>query len=300
MASINETKPEISVIIISYNTLQLTKDCITSIFESLQGSNRTLEVIVVDNNSTDGSIEELHRLQKLYPQIRIIANNQNAGFGAANNQGVAIAQAKTILLLNSDTIVLNSAIEKLYHAFQTNSYACMGAKLFNQDMSEQPSAGVFFHPLAVFAFLFLKGDAIGLTRRSPNQITATDWVSGACIMTTKKVYQELGGFDEQIFMYMEEVDLLYRAHQKGYTTGFTPDARFIHLGSGSSSKSYPILQVYRGLWYFYQKHYSKAYLWMLKSMLQLKAMVSYIIGRLTGNTYLIKTYGEAYRIATMA
>ena len=119
-------------------------------------------------------------------------------------------------------------------------------------------------------------------------------------MTKKHHFLELKGFDEGIFMYMEEVDLLYRAKQKGWQTAFYPDARFIHIGSASSGKTYPILQVYRGLTYFYTKHYDGISRFLLKIMLQLKALTAYIIGRISGNEYLIKTYEEAYSIAKMA
>ncbi len=290
---------QLSIIIISYNTKQITIDCLSSIFESLQGSNLDVEVMVIDNNSSDGSVEVLQRMQKNHRELRVIVNKENTGFGKANNQGVELAQAEMILLLNSDTIVLHNAIEKLYSFYQVNNYAFVGGKLLNQDLSLQASAGRFFSLPVVFAFLFLKGDALGLTRSSPSHTTVTDWVSGACIMTTKKIYQQLHGFDEGIFMYMEEVDLLYRGKKAGHTTGFYPEAQFIHLGSASSNKTYPILQVYRGLTYFYKKHHSSTARFCLKTMLQLKALVSLAIGILTGNNYLKTTYAEAYRIAQM-
>lgn len=290
---------ELSIIIVSYNTKQITVDCISSIFESLQGSNLNIEVIIVDNGSTDGSVEELKRLQVLYPQIRIFLNKENIGFGKANNMGVSKANAETILLLNSDIIVLNNAIYKLYRFFTTHQYEFAGGKLLNQDMTPQASAGSFFTIWVTFAFLFLKGDSLGITRSSPRIIKQVDWVSGACIITTKENYQELNGFDEGIFMYMEEVDLLYRAARNKMQTVFFPDAQFIHLGSASSNKTYPILQVYSGLRYFYKKHYPRHIQLMLQYMLQLKASVSLIIGKLTKNAYLTKTYGEAYKIAKM-
>lgn len=291
---------DVSIIIVSYNTKQITVNCLTSIFESLQGSNLDVEVLIIDNNSTDGSVEEIKRLQKTHPSIVLYEEKENLGFGKANNMAVAKANSDTVLLLNSDILVLNNAIQKLYNFFKKGTYDFVGGKLFNQDESPQASAGVFFTLPAVFAFLFLKGDALGITRSSPPSITRTDWVSGACIITSKNAYQALHGFDEGIFMYMEEVDLLYRAHIAGKTTGFYPDAHFIHLGSASSNKTYPILQVYRGLTYFYTKHYSPFSRFLLQCMLQLKAAVALMIGVLFNNEYLKKTYAEAFRIAQMA
>jgi GT2 family glycosyltransferase len=297
-----KSTPDLSIVIVSFNTKRITVDCISSIFESLQGSNLEVEVIVVDNNSSDGSIEEIKRLQKNHENIVFIESKENLGFGKANNLAVDKATAETVLLLNSDTVVLEKAVEKLYRFYTENheKYPFVGAKLLNTDLTPQPSAGRFFTIPVVFGFLFLKGDTWGLTRSSPADIRNADWVSGACIITQKKIYQQLKGFDEGIFMYMEEVDLLYRAKLKGWNTGFYPDARFIHIGSASSGKTYPILQVYRGLTYFYKKHYGGISRFLLKIMLQLKALTAYIIGRISGNEYLIKTYEEAYSIAKMA
>lgn len=303
MANIKkESHFDLSIVIVSFNTCRITIDCITSIYQSLQGCNLTCEIIVVDNASTDGSVEELEKFQKEHSSLTLLKNKDNVGFGAANNQGVKHAKAKYILLLNSDTVVINNAIEKLYTFYTTQTdYGFVGAKLLNQDETPQPSCGMFFTLPVVFATLFLRGDYWGLTRSSPDQIIQADWVSGACIMTTKKIYAELEGFDTDIFMYMEEVDLLYRGNTKGYTTGFYPESKFIHLGSASSGgKTYPILQVYRGFIFFYKKHYSRFSLFFLKIMLQLKALVSIIIGYITGSDYLKKTYGEAYSIAKMA
>jgi GT2 family glycosyltransferase len=175
-----------------------------------------------------------------------------------------------------------------------------GGKLLNPDNSSQPSCGAFYSLPVVFAALFLKGDYWGLTRSSPNEIRQVDWVSGACILTEKELFLKAGGFDENIFMYMEEVDLLFRAKKMNMNTYFYPDAEFIHLGSASSGgKTFPIIQVYNGFLYFYKKHHSAFEIKVLRGMLQLKAAVSLFIGRLTGNTYLIRTYEKAYKIASM-
>ncbi|MCX7996726.1 MAG: glycosyltransferase family 2 protein [Patescibacteria group bacterium] len=293
--------PDLSVVIVSYNTARITVDCITSLYESLQGRNLHVETVVVDNGSTDGSIEEIKRLKVLYPEIRLIEAGSNLGFGKANNLGVRHVSSGYLLLLNSDVIVLENAVEKLYRFYRAHEaeYQFVGGKLFNTDMTPQSSAGRFFTLPVAFAFLLLFGDRLGITRSSPMRTVQTDWVSGACIMTHTRYYQAVGGFDEGIFMYMEEVDLLYRAAKKGYRTGFFPDASFIHIGSASSNKTYPVLQAFRGLLYFYRKHYGPISLLLLKRMLQLKSLLGWGIGFLTGNTYLKKTYEEAFRITRM-
>jgi GT2 family glycosyltransferase len=146
--------------------------------------------------------------------------------------------------------------------------------------------------------LFLKGDALRLTRYSPDRPRPVDWVSGACLMAQKKVFEDGLLFDENIFMYMDEIDLLFRAKMKGYRTYFFPSAKFIHVGSGSAvGRKQPVLNIYHGLVYFYRKHYGGVSIFLLRTLLKLKAVVAVAIGELTGNVYLKETYNEAYRLA---
>lgn len=286
---------DLSIIIISYNTKEITKNCLDSVFASLAEAPFTFEVIVLDNASKDGSAQMLEKDKR----IRAVISKDNTGFARGNNIAVKQAKGSHLLLLNSDTIVLDNAIGKLWDFYAKNPQAhFLGAKLLNRDMTPQASAAPFYTPPVVFAALFLKGDYWGLTRSSPDKTRRVDWVSGACILAKKEYYDSIGGFDEGIFMYMDEVDLLYRAREKGHLTYFYPEARIIHLGSASSKgKTYPILQVYRGFLYFYRKHYTGLELTTLRIMLQLKALVSIIIGYATNNSYLKNTYEEALRVA---
>ena len=117
-------------------------------------------------------------------------------------------------------------------------------------------------------------------------------------MTTKKYFRRLNGFDKNIFMYMEEVDLLYRAKKLGLNTFFYPESQMVHLGSASSNgRTYPIFQVYKGFIFFYKKHYSIFHLLILFGILKLKAVVAYFFGKIKGNQYLIKTYEQAFKIS---
>ena len=288
-----ESKIELSIIIISYNTKKITQDCLESIETSLKHSEISYETIVVDNASTDGS-------DKLSGNFRLIKNDKNLGFAKANNQGVREAKGNYILFLNSDTVVLDNAIEKLLKFYKQNraEIQFLGGKLLNKDKSPQASCGPFYSLPVIFGALFLRGDYWGLTRSSPSSIKEVDWVSGACILTKKEYFDAIGGFDEEIFMYMDEIDLLYRAKKKGYRVFFYPEAEFTHLGSASSAgRTYPILQVYKGFLYFYLKHHNNMLsLFLLKVMLQLKGWIAIIAGKLTGNSYLIKTYEEALKL----
>ena len=310
-------KINLSIIIISYNTKDITKQCIISIYKSLNVetlrrgvSINNIEIIVVDNASTDGSVEMLQqvqsskcKVQNYSPKFKVIYNKENVGFAKANNIGVKQAQEKYILFLNSDIIVLDDAINKLFEFYRQNENQVhfLGGKLLNKNLSPQPSCGPFYSLPVIFGALFLRGDYWGLTRYSPNNSKMVDWVSGACILTKKDYFNAINGFDENIFMYMDEIDMLYRAKKQNYQTCFYPKARFIHLGSASSNgKTYPIIQVFRGFIYFYKKHYDNPIsIFILIIMLKLKALIALLLGRLTNNQYLVKTYAQAYQMAKM-
>jgi len=286
---------DLSVVIVSFNTKKLLDDCLTSLYTSIRGQSLNVEIIVEDNVSTDGTRE---MLAKKYSKVLTILNSENVGFGRANNQGIRKSKGEHILLLNSDTIVPNHAIWKLYEFTKKHPRSFVGPKLLNMNRTSQTSCGPFFSLPVVFAALFLKGDVIGLTRLSPKKTRRVDWVSGACIMAAKKLFMDDLLFDEKIFMYMEEVDLLMRAKKKGYGTYFYAGSPIIHLGSGSSvnKRTGPVLNIYKGLIYVYNKHCSKRSLVILKFLLRLKALISIGLGIVTGSTYLKTTYAEALKL----
>lgn len=294
-------KIDLSIVIVSYNTKKITENCINSINRSLTNTKIKYEIVVVDNNSQDGSAQILEKItQDKANHLVYFQTGTNLGFGRGNNIGVEKAKGKYILLLNSDTIILNRSIEKLFYFYVANEKTVhfLGPKLLNHDLTAQSSVAKFFTLPVVFATLLLKGDYWGATRSSPNKFCQVDWVSGACIMMTKKIFERLGGFDKNIFMYMEEVDLLYRAKKIGLNTFFYPESQIIHLGSASSSgKTFPILQVYKGFIFFYKKHYSFFHLVTLHVILKIKAIIAYLIGKIKGNQYLINTYEQAFKIS---
>lgn len=286
---------DLSVIIVSFNTEKLLNDCLSSLFSSLKKSNVSHEVIVVDNASHDGTRA---MLSSKYSNVITILNSGNVGFGKANNQGIKKAKGEYILLLNSDTILFPSSIATLFEFAKKHPCTFIGPKLLNADRTPQTSCGPFFSLPVVFAALFLKGDVLGITRWSPTDVANVDWVSGACIIAKRTSFLDGLLFDEGMFMYMEEVDLLMRARNKGYTTIFYPGSEIVHLGSGSSTnkRTGPVLNIYKGLLYIYKKHYSRVETVILRILLKKKAIISVIIGYIAGSEYLKKTYAEAYRL----
>ncbi|MBN1263307.1 MAG: glycosyltransferase family 2 protein [Candidatus Pacebacteria bacterium] len=290
-----EKRIDLSIIIISFNTRQLLKSCLISLFQITD--KLFFEVIVVDNNSQDGSVE---LVKKEFPQVKLIANKDNLGFGRANNQGLKEARGKMILFLNSDTIVHSRALEELTHFLKFNpKVGVVGPKLLNRDGTDQASAGSFPYlgicAIMLFAEHFWPNR---LVRGSGAQIRLVDWVMGAAMVFRKEVLDQVGGFDENIFMYLEEVELCYRVKKAGWQIAFFPEAVITHFGQGSSQsgRKGPILGIYKGLAYFYRKHRPGWEGRFLKLMLKIKAGSAYLLGSLTKNDYLKETYGQAFRL----
>lgn len=289
-------KKIISIIILSWNTKGLLRQCLKSIY-NLQLTINNCEIIVVDNGSTDGSPE---MVEKEFPQVVLIKNKKNLGFGAGNNQGMRKAKGDYFLLLNSDTVVKNKAPVKMAQFLNQHSkVGVVGCKLLNQDGSDQPSFGPFPNLIVAGVMLFSEHWFGDLVRRSGNQIKEADWVMGAALMVKKEVFKKAGPMDEGIFMYMDETEWCYRIKKAGYKVMFYPGAEIIHLGGASSltGRKDPILNIYRGLIYFYKKHYPRWQLPILRLMLKLKAAGALLIGYLTNSQYLKETYGQAFKIS---
>ena len=285
---------DLSIIIPSFNTKNLLDRCLKSIVNSLQTSNLQYEIIVVDNASKDGTRE---LLKSKYPRVISIFNNSNMGYSKSNNFAITRAKGKYVLLLNSDTVVLKDGIEKLYLYCKNNPKLFAGGKLLNEDMSSQPSCGPFYTIPVVALMLFTKGDYWGATRYSPNEIRRVDWVSGACLMGKRSSFTDVGLFDESIFMYMEDIEFMYRARLQEYTTIFYPTAQFIHTGAASSgNRKTPVVNIYRGLQYFYKKHGNLFTRSFLGFLLYTKALLALGLGRMIRRGDIVQTYEEALSV----
>ncbi len=290
---------DLSIIIVSYNTSSITQNCLESLWKSLAAPDVDFdwEIIVVDNNSPDDSVKMLQTLEKKEGHnLKVIANTANLGFGTANNEAIKKANGEYVLLLNSDIEVIGNGVSALFEFIKSNNCDFVGGKLINPDGSPQFSCGPFYTLPVVFTQQFLRGDYLGITRYSPTKVKKVDWISGACILGVKQSFDALAGFDENIFMYFEEIDLFYRAQLQKMSVLFYPDAHFVHLeGASSGHRSYQIEQVFAGFAYFYAKHYGKAQYFLLKMLLQLKAHLAILLGRVTKNEYLTTTYEKAIR-----
>ena len=285
---------DLSVIIVSFNTKDILRDCLKSLTLNTQYKILNTETIVVDNGSADGSVE---MVEKEFPNVRLIKNKKNLGFARANNQGIKIARGEYVLLLNSDTKIVDNALVKMVKfAKSDKKIGIVGPKLLNPDSTPQPSTAPFY-TLPVTLISLFGGDRF--LRQSYKDIRKVDWVSGACFLIKREVVENIGLLDEKFFMYVEEMEFCFRAQKAGYQVYFYPQAEVIHQVRGSSSvgKQRAILGIYQGLIYFYQKHFASWQLYMLKFLLQTKAAGAWLVGLLTGNNYLKETYAKAFKLA---
>lgn len=285
---------DVSIIIPSFNTKEILHNCLQSILEN--SKKISYEVIVIDNNSQDGSLQ---MVEEDFPLVKLIKNQENLGFAKANNQGIKMAKGKYLLFLNSDTVIKDKAIEKMDYFMENHKeIEAIGPKLLNSDKTIQSSAGFFPNPFVVFVMLFLEHFLGGrFVRTSYPKLKQVDWVMGAALMVKKEITDDIGGFDEKIFMYYDEVDYCYRIHKAGYNIYYYPEAEIVHLWQKSSlsGREGPILANFIGLKYFYEKHYNFLYLIYLVILLKTKALLAIILGHLSDNQYLVKTYEKAYK-----
>jgi len=300
-------KIKVSIVILSWNTKKLLRQCVESILNNCKsgGKNRDLtEIIIVDNGSTDGSKEYIkkltdYELTDYELRIRAIFNKKNLGFGAGNNQGMKMARGEYFLLLNSDTVVKNQAWLKMAEFMDKNPrVGVVGCRLLNPDGSWQPSCGYFPNLPVAFLMLFAEHWLGSLVRFSPKKTKEVDWVMGAAMIIRPEVIKKAGLMDEGIFMYMDEVEWCWRIKKAGWKIIFWPGAEIVHFGGGSSpsGRKWPIVNIYRGLLYFYEKHKPVWQKEILKFMLKSKAWLAINLGKITDSKYLIETYEEAKKI----
>jgi GT2 family glycosyltransferase len=230
---------DLSIIIVSFNVKNLLRNCIDSIFRSRDGFLK--EIILVDNNSEDGSKQYINELTKLRInglKIGAVLNKKNLGFAKAVNQGIKIAKGKYILLLNPDTQVKKDSLEKLIDFAEEHPEAgAIGAQLVNPDNSVQPS--VYHFPScwrAILEFWFGKKGAYEKYAPLGNKPLVVDAVTGAAMLIPRKTFEKVGLFDERYFMYFEDLDFCRRVKKAGLKVYYLPEAKILHHHGQSAVK----------------------------------------------------------------
>jgi len=269
---------DVSIVIVSFNTSKILDECIVSIKNE---TTCAYEIIVVDNASAD---ESCQMLREKFPDVTLIENSGNVGFARANNQGFAIAQGKYFFMLNSDTIILDGAIDRLLAFMEQNRHVgIVGPRNEELDGILQYSCDhfpSFWNNFCSYTNLTNKFPNVPIFRRNLMRYwdyggqREVDKIMGCALMIQAELYTHLGGLDNSYFMYFEETDLCYRVKKSGFKTVYFPAARIVHYG-GASSKAQKELKVvntvvasyyYRSQYYFFLKNYG------LFSMLAIRAL----------------------------
>ena len=255
---------QVSIIIVNYNVRHFLEQCLHAVYHAIQGL--SAEVLVIDNASTDGSLEYL---QPLFPQVQFIALQDNLGFAKANNHAAKLAKGQHLLFLNPDTLLAEDSVQKMLALMEAKPQAgALGVRMLDgagQFLPESkrafPELIPAFFKLTGFARLFPRSaffNAYALGHLNENQNHPVDVLAGACMLVRRDLFQQLNGFDEQFFMYGEDIDLSYRIKQAGYQNWYCADTSIIHFKGESTRKgsSNYVQLFYKAMQQFVRKHYS--------------------------------------------
>jgi len=282
---------DLSIIIVNYNTKQLTLNCLQSVYESV--TDYHFEVILIDNDSKDGSVEAI---RQAYPQVQLIANTENTGFSKANNQGMRVSQGRYVLLLNSDTVVEPDTFDIMLRFMDEHlEVGASGCKVVlpNGSLDKACKRG-FPTPSATFYYVS------GLTRLYPhhphinayhrgdldeNEPSPIDCLVGAFMLVRREVIDQVGMLDETFFMYGEDIDWCYRIQQAGWVNYYYPKAKITHHKRASSrNKPYKITyEFHRAIYVLYRKHFKDQHPWWVNSLMYL-GMGAKLVAAMTLNT----------------
>jgi GT2 family glycosyltransferase len=231
----------LSVIIVSFNTQDLLRNCIKSVYEIIR--NLSYEIIVVDNASKDGSPE---MIEEEFKDVKLRKNTQNMGFARGNNQGMKVASGEYLLLLNSDTILKEGAVETLVKFMDEHPRAAaVGPKVLNFDGSLQSKGFCFPSVLLSLIILFRVPKVLSQEKLmkwfskyywDEDEVRRVDWISGCCLLMKRNAIEEIGPLCEEFFMYYEDEEWCYRAKKSKFEVWYVPTAEVRHKSQSSPLK----------------------------------------------------------------
>ena len=232
---------KLSIIIVNYNSGAMTASCVESLLPQLTGALTQTEIIVVDNASADDSVPFL---RSDFPELTVIDNERNRGFGAGVNQGLAAARGEYCLVLNPDIVALPGALQQLVSFMDTHdTVGLAGGQLLYPNGTLQHSCFRFYTLWTVLARrTWLGRTAAGQAEidrflmKDFNHTTAraVEWLMGSCLLARAKAIEQVGGFDERFFMYFEDVDWARRFWEADWQVMYVPTAQFSHFHQQSS------------------------------------------------------------------
>jgi GT2 family glycosyltransferase len=252
----------LSIICVNWNSLDYLRECIPSIYEYTSGI--SFEIIVVDNASPEGGAE---LLKEEFPGIFLIQSKDNLGFAGANNLGFKYSTGDYILLLNPDTKLISPAINlMLEHARGLPDAGIMGCRLLNGDLSLQTSCIMLFPTISntvfqseFFRMRWPKLFGIGPLYSKTSKPAKVEAVSGACMLVKREVFDRVGMFSEDYFMYAEDLDLCFKVSRAGLTNYYLGDGVIIHYAGKSSAPEWQIVAKLKSDLRFLSKNYGSAY-----------------------------------------
>jgi len=270
-ASKNVANVELTICIVSFQARDYLQKCLTSIFENPPAG--AFEVIVVDNHSTDGTVE---MVKKHFQNIHLIENPENRGFTAPMNQALHAGHGKYLLQLNPDTVVLPNAFNHLIEFMESHpQVGICGPKVLNDDSTlQKPCRRGESRPWAVITYfmglstLFPKSKFFGgylMSYMDENEIHEAAGVSGSCMLIRRKLIDQIGYLDERFFAYQEDADFCFQARKTGWKIYYVPTAQITHYGGRGGSHVYPyrsILEWHRSYWLHYRKNMAGDYLFL--------------------------------------
>lgn len=301
----------LSIVIVSFNTKRLLLECLASIVKYTKGID--YEIIVIDNASTDESTEELKKLR--IEKLRIIENKTNLGFAAGNNQGWKAAKGRYILFLNSDTKTASNVLGEMVSWIDKNPKVGVATcSLKNRDGNLQGTGGYFPTLLSVFSWMTIQDlpfvdylivpfhpmhakSFLGKGDRFFNKERQLDWVTGAFVLTRRKVLEDIGGWDEGYFMYVEEVDLCFRIKRAGWQVWYLPQWNITHHGGASGTKELSVISEFSGLKRFYKKFYPSWQYPILRFLIKLGTLGRMVLFGILEGRKSMETYAKAFREA---
>jgi GT2 family glycosyltransferase len=278
-----QLRPDLTVIIVNWNTRELLLNCIESFYRTVKGLSS--EIFVVDNGSSDGSADSVRRA---FPEIEVIQNQWNMGFARANNEALRRSKGRYALLLNTDAILAHGAVETLVEFMDHNpTVGIAGGQLINGDGSKQNSFDNF--PSLAAEALNKSLLRILFPRRYPSKRVnystpiEVQSVIGACMIVRSQSIQEVGLLDEDYFFFLEETDWCYRMRRRRWQVCHVPQAKVIHLQGRTADlvKERAKIEYYRSLYLFFRKYRGTVELIMLKVVLFMRFCMDFLLAFLS-------------------
>lgn len=258
-------KPEVAVVIVTYNSERQIGDCLRSVIEQRRKVRQ--EIIVLDNSPNDATVRVV---REQFPEVNLVIPGRNLGFAAGVNEAVRHTQAEFILLLNPDTVILNHAVDTVVDFARANpGHGLYGGRTLKSDGSLEPSSCWGLPSLWSMAMFATGLSAVaprspifhpeGLGGWQRDTVREVGVITGCFLLAPRQVWNELGGFDERFFMYGEDADLAARARALGYSPIICPKAELIHdVGQSSETPLHKALLLYRGKASYVRTHWSGA------------------------------------------